>query len=255
MRFTLAAPEREPTRVVAIHPGAATVPENLLRVYVSFSGPMRRDLAARHVRLLDGDGREVELAFVPVEGGLWDAEGTRLTLIFHPGRLKRGVAPRELLGAPLAAGGRYRLVVDATWPDATGRPLAAGSEREWRVGAADREPVRPRDWTLRPPAVGTRDPLELGFGEPLDQALALRLISVLRGGRPVAGRAELADAEATWRFLPEAPWSDGEHAVEVDAALEDLAGNGVRGRFDRDLGEESRPAELLWLPFRPRSAA
>jgi hypothetical protein len=163
------------------------------------------------------------------------------------------VAPRELLGAPLAAGGRYRLVVDGAWPDALGRPLAAGHEREWRVGPADREPVRPRAWKLRPPAAETLAPLEVDFGEPLDQALALRLISVLRQGRPVAGRAELAGEEATWRFRPREPWIDAEHTLEVGAALEDLAGNNLRGRFDRRPGEEAAAAGSLSLSFRPRS--
>ena len=40
----------------------------------------------------------------------------RLTLLFHPGRVKRGVGPNEALGPPLRSGETFRLVVDAVHP-------------------------------------------------------------------------------------------------------------------------------------------
>ncbi|MDX1502728.1 MAG: hypothetical protein R3325_10235, partial [Thermoanaerobaculia bacterium] len=122
--------------VIAVHPARESVPANLLRAYVHFSTPMRPDLAPRFVRLEDDTGAQVPLAFVEVPGGLWDPDHTRLTLLFHPGRIKRGVAPRRALGPPLVEGRRYRLRILPGWPSATGQPLAVEVGREWRVGPA-----------------------------------------------------------------------------------------------------------------------
>lgn len=253
LRFRLERPAREPPRVLAIHPATGDVPANLLRAYVQFSAPMRPDVAAEHLRLVDDRGREVELPFVEVPGGLWDPGGTRLTLLFHPGRIKRGVAPRETLGPPLEEGRSYRLIVAAGWPAATGEALVESVEKSWRVGSEDRAAVAPERWTLAAPPAGTREPLVARLGEALDHALAQRLVTVLRDGNPVLGRAELAADGAEWRFQPRAPWSAEEHVLRVDPDLEDLAGNRVGRLFDRGPGEraEDQP-EPVDLPFRPR---
>lgn len=93
------------------------------------------------------------------------------------------------------------------------------------------------------------------FGEPLDHALAMRLITVLRASRPLPGRAELMAGGGEWRFRPDAPWSADEHVLRVAPDLEDLAGNRVGRLFDRRPGgraeEESGPVDL---PFRPGHA-
>jgi hypothetical protein len=137
--FDVAPPGGEEPQVTAVFPSGDTLPENALRVYVHFSQPMQARDAHRHVRLEQQDGRLVPLAFVEVQHGLWDPRRMRLTLLFHPGRIKRGVAPGEKLGPPLLAGEGYRLVVDAAMCDASGRPL--GRDFEWRIQAvaADRE--------------------------------------------------------------------------------------------------------------------
>src|SRR5689334_5388387 len=79
------------TRVVAVHPSATRLPSNLLRWYVEFSAPMEPGSALAHVRLLDESGREVRGAFLSLDQELWDPERRRLTLLFDPGRVKRGV--------------------------------------------------------------------------------------------------------------------------------------------------------------------
>lgn len=253
LRFRLPTLRRDPPRVTAIHPPSGAVPANLLRAYVHFSAPMRPDLAPRFVKLLDGADREVELPFVEIDGGLWDPGHTRLTLLFHPGRIKRGVAPREALGPPMAEGGRYRLVIEPGWPAATGEVLTTAAEAAWRATAPDRAPVAPERWTLRPPRAGTTEPLQVEVGEPLDHALALRLIAVTRRGVAVAGAAELDERGTRWSFSPVDPWPATRHEVRVHPALEDLAGNNLRGAFDRAAGAREADAVDAVLPFRPRS--
>ena len=240
-RFTVPATIRpRTTRVVAIHPSSATLPSNLLRWYVEFSAPMEAGNALGYVHLLDESGREVTGAFLALDQELWDPERRRITLLFDPGRVKRGVRTNLESGAPLVAGRRYRLVIDDRWPDGNGAALASGAELAFDVASADRQSPDPNRWRLTPPAAAGRAALRVAFGEPLDHALAARLVSVYDAlGTRVAGAAELAANDSVWLFVPDRPWREGEYALRVDAALEDIAGNSVAHVFDADLGADT----------------
>jgi hypothetical protein len=142
-----AAPAGAPsTTVVSLSPDGDEIPANLLRLYVHFSAPMSlRDVAAS-VQLLDALGRPIADAFVAVPEGLWDPERRRLTLLVHPGRIKRGVGPGEAMGPVLREGESVRLVVATTARDADGRPLAAEYRSPARLSssATARRPPRSR---------------------------------------------------------------------------------------------------------------
>ena len=91
-------------------------------------------------------------------------------------------------------------------------------------------------WSIQSPAAGTRDPLVISFGEPMDEALALRLLVVRDAHHsPVRGAASLSPREEIWRFVPDLPWTVGTWFVDVDTRLEDVAGNNLRRLFDADL--------------------
>lgn len=233
LTFSMPDPDTEATTVVeAVYPSAEVVPENLLRLYIHFSAPMAPQIVTDAVRLYDASGERVELPFVEVPEGLWDPSHRRLTVIFHPGRLKRGVGPHEVMGTPLREGGTYRLVVGKEMKDAQGYPLAEGYERRYRAGPADRVSPNVETWELVAPD-GPSGPVILNLPEPLDHALMLRLMSVVTaGGSRVLGAAEAPDEERRWRFMPERPWNPGRHAILVDPAIEDLAGNTPRRLFD-----------------------
>ena len=239
------------TRVTAIHPSAGVVPENLLKLYLHFSAPMTRGRAYRYVRILDARGREVELAFLELEYELWDRDGTRLTLLFDPGRLKAGLKPRREVGPALAGGFDFALEVDAAWPDAEGNPLRAGFVHELRVAPPDDEQPDPESWTWTVPRADTREPLVIELGEPLDGALLQHSLWVVEldarqpEGRQVArqveGAVELAQGESVWRFTPAEPWRRATHELRVDPLLEDLAGNSIARPFEVDLGGTGAP--------------
>jgi hypothetical protein len=185
-----------------------------------------------------------------VEPGLWDPHQRRLTLIFHPGRLKRGLAPGERMGTPLQAGQEYRVVVDASLSDAQGRPLRHAYEHSFRVGPADRTSPVVGDVVLEPPASPSA-PLVLRLPEPLDHALLQRLVWVEGpGGERVAGEVEVEDGETRWTFRPQKPWAAGSHAVRIHPALEDRAGNRFDRLFDREGPlRETEPVAPYQLPF------
>src|SRR4029450_9861973 len=112
--------------------------------------------ALQHVHLMDEAGREVPGAFLALDQELWDPERRRLTLLFDPGRVKRGVRTNVESGAPLVAGRRYRLAIDDGWTDGNGAQLASGFEHAFDVGEADRRSPDPNRWRLTRPSPGTR---------------------------------------------------------------------------------------------------
>ncbi len=241
-------PPAAPT-VVAVYPSAERVPQNLLRLYVHFSQPMRRWDVAERVRLLDRAGASVPLPFVEIEGGLWDPLGRRLTLFFHPGRVKRGVGPHRELGPPLRQGERYRLVIAAGLRSAGGGVLEEPFIRELLVGPPDRQSPDPLRWRIVPPA-GATGSLAVELGEPLDHGQLLRLIEVVGdGGAAVAGEVTVTGGETRWWFTPDRPWLPGRYQLRVDPRLEDLAGNSVGRRFEEPPGSAAEPPAAVVVPF------
>jgi hypothetical protein len=176
--FQLPADNAPPsTRVVQVFPSAAKLPENQLKFYIQFSAPMSRRSVYEHVRLRQDGGDPIELPFLELDEELWDPAMTRLTLLIDPGRIKRGVKPQEDEGAVFEVGKSYTLTIGADCRDAAGRPLREAFEKKIQIVAADRVSPDPKRWKVVPPASGTRDGLVVDFDEPLDHALALRLLA------------------------------------------------------------------------------
>lgn len=247
------APAGEPTRLVQVYPTGDVLPENLLKLYLHFSGPMSRGDSYRHVRLLDADGTPVDLPFLELDEELWNDAGTRLTLLFDPGRIKRGVKPREDSGPALTEGRGYTFVVDPAWPDGAGRPLKEGYRKKFDVGPPDARQPDPQRWSITAPAAGTRDPLVVALDEPLDHAMLERVLAVRFAGRePVRGTVEIGCAETEWRFRPDRPWPAGTYHLVAETILEDLAGNSIGRPFEVDLQrpvEQTATGETVAVPF------
>ena len=224
-----------------IYPSAEQLPENQLKFYLHFSAPMSRGEAYRHIHLLDGKGHEVEGAFLELGEELWDREMVRFTLLCDPGRVKRGLKPREELGPVLQESGHYTLVVDRAWRDAAGNPLADSARKSFGVLAPDDLPIDPAAWKVEPPSAAGRDPLVVRFGESLDHSLLQRVLEVQSAdGEKVAGAIDVVDSETCWRFRPQEPWLPGDYRLVVRTTLEDLAGNSIGKTFEVD---EVRPIE------------
>lgn len=244
--FRLPAPPQIPKTIVqAIYPSADRLPENLLKFYIHFSAPMSRGGNYEHIHLLDAAGKPVELPFLEIGEELWNSELTRLTLLFDPGRIKRGVLPLEEIGPAIESGHRYTLLLDAKWQDGDGIPVKASFRKTFQVGPPDRTPPDIATWVVHPPEFGTRRPLEIRFAEPMDEALARRLIWVTdAAGHNITGQVTLSNEERRWRFVPEKVWATGRHQIVADTVLEDLAGNSLAKPFDVDVFEriEEKPS-------------
>jgi hypothetical protein len=241
-------------RVTAIYPSSDRLPENLLRFYIHFSKPMSRGEAYSHIRLLGADGKPDEAAFLELGEELWDKSHTRFTLLCDPGRVKRGLKPREELGSVLKEGADYTLVIDAAWRNASGQPLAESIQKKFHVIAPVEAPIDTAQWHLNAPAAGTLEPATLRFDRPLDRALVERLFEVVDGkGEPIAGHAEVDEHEMGWQFTPSEKWRAGDYQVVVPTLLEDPSGNRIGRAFEVDefpAVQQSITQESISLPFR-----
>jgi hypothetical protein len=248
-----AKPAGEPAAVAMVYPSSPVLPENQLRFYLQFNRPMRRGDIYQHIRLLKADDEPVELPFLEIGEELWDTTGQRLTLLIDPGRIKRGLKPREESGPVLEAEQSYTLVVDPAWRDADGVPMKQGLKWKFAVGPPIEQPIDPAEWKIEPPKSGSDQALLVRFARPLDWALVMRTIDVVDAqGQPVAGTVLLADRERVWKLQPDKPWASGKYSLVVDTTLEDLAGNRIGRAFEVDVTgtiEKQVVAETMKLPF------
>jgi hypothetical protein len=241
------------TVVQQIFPTSSILPENLLKFYVHFSAPMSRGGIYERIHLRNDAGKEIELPFLEIDEELWDPTMTRLTLFIDPGRIKRGVLPLEEIGPALETGKSYSLVIDSGWKDGVGNTLETSFEKRFQVAAPDRDPPDPSRWKIQAPQPGTRAPFVVTFPEPMDHALAQRVIQIVtKSGEVLSGDVTLSDQERKWVFVPTNPWLSGSFTLVVPTTLEDLAGNNIGKLFEVDLfeGVQRRLATpTVKLPF------
>lgn len=235
--FTIPKANSTPTnKVDRVYPTADVLPENLLKFYIHFSAAMSRGEAYQHIHLIGPDGKEVDLPFLRLEEELWNRNQTRFTLFFDPGRIKRGLKPREEVGPALEEGKSYTLVIDRDWVDAEGNPLKESFRKLFKVGPPDDNPIDPKNWKLEPPTAGSLTPLRVRFPKPLDHALLERVIDITDStGHELEGTIAVTEKETYWSFTPKKVWQAGGYHLTVDTALEDLAGNSIGRPFEIDV--------------------
>jgi hypothetical protein len=218
------------------------LPDNLLKFYIHFSGPMSRGEAYQRIGLTAGN-EDVDLPFLELGEELWDPEGRRLTLLFDPGRIKRGLKPREDAGQILVPGQKYVLTIDSGWPDARGVPLLDEFRKEFVVTSADYTQPDVSKWRVHAPPRGTRKPLVVNFSESMDHAMSHRVLSVIGSdGASIAGSIALSQQETRWSFRPDSPWLAGDYRLTFDTTLEDVAGNSIGRPFEVKDAMEPQPA-------------
>ncbi len=136
--FMLPKPQVTATTTVEhVYPTRDLLPENLLKFYIHFSAPMNRGEAYSRIHLLNEAGKQVERPFLELDEELWDRDHQRFTLFFDPGRIKRGLKPREEFGPALEAGKGYPRVTNRAWADPEGNPPKEPCRNTFLVPAQD----------------------------------------------------------------------------------------------------------------------
>jgi hypothetical protein len=250
----LAATHIAPTTVVAhVYPSGDVLPENQLRMYIEFSAPMGRRSGIEYVALLDERGQEVEGPFLPLDYEFWNADRTRFTVFFDPGRVKKGILPNKQMGRALRVGKTYTLLVRSEWEDGNGLPLKESYRRTFRVGPPDTNPLETRQWRIDAPNAGGHAALVVTFPEPVDHGLLFRALGVRRDGGVVDGDVTVGAYETQWSFTPHQPWRAGVYDLLALSILEDRAGNQIGRAFEVDNFEtvdKGPDARTVALPFR-----
>ena len=244
----------ETTRVsvASIRPSQNRWPENTLRFYVHFTGPMSNDSTAGKVHLVGEDGEDIPNALLPLNVDLWNEDRTRFTVLFDPARVKRGILSNREMGRALVSGRRYAIAVDGDWRDAAGRPLASAFRHEFTAGPPLEHAIDTSEWRFSVPKAGTRDALVVAFPSALDSALLASAIGVAsREHGSVNGVVEVGIDAMSWRFVPDNAWNTGLHQLNVASFLEDPAGNRVNQPFEVDpaQGRATENVEIPPVPF------
>ena len=223
-----------------VYPSGPAVPENLLRIELRFARPLQAPLTMDQVHLLGQDGHPIEGAFLDLP--LPNADSSTVTLLLHPGRLKSGVGANLQLGRALQAGASVTLIVDAP---RGGKPL----RKTWQVVEADVAAPVPASWKLNAIPGGSALPLVVQLDAAISSTAAA-LIAV-RGpdGKRVEGRATLADAETSWRFVPRRPWKAGRYTLMTHPDLEDPAGNRACSPFEVKRASQAACEHGTLTPF------
>ncbi len=228
-------PDDKPA-VLAIYPTPDSLPENLLKIYLHFSRPMREGQSPKYVAILKNRTDTLPGVLLDLQPELWNADRTLLTLWLDPGRIKRDLQPNKQLGTPLQTGVSYQVVVSANWPDAQGATLVRGATKSFVTVPRDSLSPNPERWVIQPPKQGRADPLVVAFGEPLDYSLLTETLHVLdEDGRAIAGTWQSVDEERRGLFKPAMAWKAGRYRLKTESRLEDLAGNNLNRPFDRDV--------------------
>lgn len=242
MAIPALATDDKPT-LLAMYPSQDSLPDNLLKIYLHFSRPMREGQSLKYIALVKNDTDTLPGVFLDLQPELWNADRTLLTLWLDPGRIKRDLQPNKLLGVPLQTGVHYQVVVSAAWPDEQGATLEKPYAKKFVTIQRDSLPPVPAQWSIRQPKSGSEAPMEVAFGEALDYSLLTETLRVIdKTGNIILGTWQLSHEEKHGLFRPARPWRAGQYRLQVDNRLEDLAGNNVNRPFDRDISRKDTRA-------------
>lgn len=225
------------TSVLEIYPTSSVLPENLLKLYVHFSAPMQKGQVYDHVEIIDlKSGTPIELPFLELEQELWSRDGKRLTLLFDPGRIKRGLKPREEMGPIFQMGRSYKFVISKKWSDNNGTPLGKNYEKKIAIGPNDATSPSAKKWTIDSPKLGSQNPLTIKFDKMLDSAILVRAVQIFKDDQQLEfKKMDLLQNELGLKLFPMKSWQAGKYEIRIGSDLEDLCGNRIGRLFDVDL--------------------
>lgn len=244
-------PNEKAPELVAIYPLLDTLPENSLKLYLHFSKPMRSGESLQFIHLLTDKGDTLRNIFLNLQPELWDTTSTALTLWLDPGRIKRGLTLNRSLGNPLKMNNTYHLAISSAWKGQNGLKLAKTYHKTFVAGKRDEQAPGVKEWQLQIPRAGTTALFVVKTQETLDHYLLSESIGIVdQNNTPVKGEIRLSKKDDQVFFFPAVPWKAQRYRLQVDARLEDLAGNNLNRVFDRDITKsKSRNKSYYELEF------
>src|SRR6478609_3463751 len=145
--------------VMTIYPQLDTLPENLLKIYIQFSQPMREGESLKYVKLLKNNKDTLPDVFLDLQPELWNDDRTAITIWLDPGRIKRDLQPNLRMGAPLHVHEEYQLVVLKQWQDAEGISMQKNFSKSFVTTIRDSLSPNPVQWKINSPKALSKEPL------------------------------------------------------------------------------------------------
>lgn len=236
--------------VISIFPSADELPENLLRFYLYFNTPMKKGQALKHIKLVDALGNIDNHAFMEFKQELWSPDGKRLTILFDPGRIKRGVSTNMELGPALLEGKQYQLVISGAWQDVYGQELSINTTKEFVVIRAYRQHIKVDELEIQKPKEDSEEILSIHFDRIIDHALVQSMIQIMdENGKEIAGDWQTSTEEKIIQFVPEKNWKKGTYRIIMDNRLEDTAGNNLNNLLDQKTGKNNADVQQIIRKF------
>ena len=239
--------------LIEIYPTQDSLPENLLKLFLKFSKPMREGKSINYLTLIKGDSDTLSGVFLDLQPELWNDEQTILTVWLDPGRIKRDLIPNQKLGAPLSKSENYKLIVSSDWKGLNGEVLDRYYLKDFTVIARDSISPTPKDWLLDIPHSGSKSPLKVNFEESLDYSLLNEVFKIFsQENQEIAGVWKIGNEEKSIEFTPVSNWKKGKYKFRVSGRLEDLVGNNLNRLFETDLKiqtSEQEDSEFQFIAF------
>lgn len=231
--YHIARPQYGAFRVRDIFPKPRKLPENMLYFHISFTNPIApKQGIFNKIHLLDARGKRLKEVWKKTE--IYYEEGHGLSLLLHPGRVKRGMLARKVLGPIFREGQSYRLLISAKVRNIYGKPLGRALHKDFIIGPPDYKFVQPR-WSIQfPRKAKTKQNLILTFRESLDHASILKGVKILdEEEKEVVGNWRLHKKnKESYRFEPREKWAKKQYSILFTSLLTDLAGNSLNRLFE-----------------------
>ncbi len=238
-------------KVISIYPSDNRLPENLLRFYIYFNTPMKKGEALKHIQLIDAEGKSDIHAFMEFKQELWSGDGKRLTVLFDPGRIKRGVSTNNSRGPALQQYKQYSLSISGAWQDVYGQQLSKTTNKKIEVVKAYRTKIKINEWLVKKPKANSKEDLTIHFNSIMDFALIQSMIHLKdKEKNEVLGYWEILNHEQQIKFTPEKKWRKGKYQITVDARLEDVAGNNLQNLLDHNKEDKDNTDTYQFIDFK-----
>lgn len=250
-RFLLPRKNNEPLLVEAVYPTSDSLPENLLRMYISFSQPMKTTGNLEYIKLYNNKGKEIKGAIFNNVYELWDTSQKQLTIIFDPSRVKTGLVANKELGRALKPGENFRVVITKA-EDIYGQQLQEPYVKSFWVTPQDIISPDVTAWKINTPVAGTKEGLKIQFKSPIDKMSLYTRINVAdKNNRTIMGKITVSDNEKLWTFIPHEPWKAALHTLRINSRLADPSGNNLNGLFDHKAGslKSKKEGKIITIPF------
>lgn len=244
-RFAL---DSKPTQLLQFSPDSDTLPQNLLRAYLHFSAPMGFQNPYDFIALINEAGDTIETPFVELPEGLWNEFRTRMTLLFHPGRIKQGVEPNRSMGTPMRSSEKFRLVVSKKWKDAAGNPLDQDFKKQFITSAPVREKMQKNDFQLQT-SRETQLSVLVDVVRLLDQEMAQKHIRIEDdNGNRLTSNISFVTGR---RFIVRSNEFESakKYRLYINPRLEDVCGNTFLNAFDYSEGSRIKEGNEIVLEF------